>query len=111
MKKIAIFVERKHDFEEPKKINTMKRIYLFLTVLTMTLCSAVAQTGDPIFTFGCLSDIHSQESMISASDVSNVKLRTAFTTSLQKIKEKENVDALVLGGDYTSDVTISETNW
>lgn len=89
----------------------MKKSLLLLALLIMTLGNAMAQTGDPIFTFGCLSDIHSQESMISASDVSNVKLRTAFTTSLQKIKEKENVDALVLGGDYTSDVTISETNW
>lgn len=64
----------------------------------------------PILTFGCMSDIHNQNSMINGS-VSEVRLRQSFLTTLNDIKKYERVDLLVLGGDYTSDVTIDKANW
>ena len=65
---------------------------------------------EPILTFACLSDLHSQESLING-DVNSVQLRGTVTATLNAIKEQENVDMIVLGGDYTSDCTISNENW
>ena len=70
-----------------------------------------AQETEPIFTFACLSDSHAQQEMITPSNVSNIRLRSSFINSINRIRESEKIDALVLGGDYSSDATISEKNW
>ena len=69
-----------------------------------------AVSTDLLLTFACLSDLHAQESLISG-DVNSVKLRESVTKTLSKIKKEENVDLIVLGGDYTSNNTISEESW
>ena len=72
---------------------------------------AVPQGNKPLLTFACLSDLHSQNSLIEG-DVNSVDIRGVAKTTLQRIsKEEKNLDLIVLGGDYTSDCTISEENW
>lgn len=66
--------------------------------------------NQPIFTIAILSDLHNQEELISG-DIENVRLRGVISNVIKKIKEKENVDLLVLNGDYTSDASIPEANW
>ncbi|MEG1574898.1 MAG: metallophosphoesterase, partial [Bacteroidales bacterium] len=62
------------------------------------------------FTFGCLSDLHSQQGLINGS-VENVRLRGTITNTLNAMKSEENLDLIVLGGDYTSDCSIPQANW
>ena len=76
----------------------------FLTAIVCAICCACnlfgQKTEKPIMTFACLSDIHSQQSMISASRVQDVRLRTSFINTLKSIHQSERIDALVLtGGD------------
>lgn len=72
---------------------------------------AGAQTSDkPLLTIGCLSDLHNELGLINGS-VDNVRLRGTITNTLNAMKEQENIDMLILGGDYTSDCTIPEANW
>lgn len=87
-----------------------RNIVLFFLFIALHAC-LYAQDTEPFFTFACLSDSHAQEGMITSSDVNNIRLRSSFINSINKIKETEDIDALVLGGDYSSDATISETNW
>ena len=85
---------------------------LVLAVLFIAMHAFLyAQNTEPVFTFACLSDSHAQEGMITPSNVNNIRLRSSFINSINKIRETERIDALVLGGDYSSDATIAETNW
>lgn len=69
------------------------------------------KNGDqPIFTIAMLSDLHNQEGLING-DVENVRLRGVVINTIRKIKAEENIDLLVLNGDYTSDASISQENW
>lgn len=93
----------------------MKKSLLSIAVMAMSACGAFvshAQLPDekPLLTIGCISDLHNQQTLISGS-VDNVRLRGTVLTTLQAMKEQENIDMLILGGDYTSDVTIPEENW
>ena len=62
-----------------------------------------------LLTFACLSDLHAQQDLIT--DANNIQLRESVTKTLNQIKTQENVDLIVLGGDYTSNNTIPETSW
>ena len=85
---------------------------LVLAVLFIAMHAFLyAQNTEPVFTFACLSDSHAQEGMITPSNVNNIRLRSSFINSINKIRETERIDALVLGGDYSSDATIAEINW
>ena len=93
----------------------MKKIFTLL--LFLLVCSIVsnAQTKEnkddkPVMTIGCLSDLHNELGLISG-DVSNVKLRGTIVNTLKRMHDEEDVDLICLGGDYTSDVTISKENW
>ena len=70
---------------------------------------AIPQGNKPLLTFACLSDLHAQYDLIN--DENDIQLRESVTKTLSKIKEEENVDLIVLGGDYTSNNTIPETSW
>lgn len=93
----------------------MKKALLFLMLLLTGLMTnmqtAHAQGAqEPLLRFACLSDIHNELSMISPTDPANIRLRTALLTALDSIS-RDNAQLIVLGGDYTSDCTIAETNW
>ena len=89
-----------------------KSCFILIALLCLMLQQANAtktEASKPMLTIGCLSDIHNQQSMINA-DISMIRIRQSFLTTLDSMR-KEGVDMLILGGDYTSDVTISETQW
>lgn len=71
----------------------------------------VSSNDSPLLTIGVISDIHNQHTLINPSSVDNVKLRGSFETVLSRMKQEENLDMLIFGGDYTSDVTIPEANF
>ena len=82
-----------------------------MALMAMFVMNTVfAQEEKPILTFGCLSDLHSQQTLISG-DVESVRLRGTITKTLNAMKAEENLDLIVLGGDYLSDVTISYENY
>lgn len=92
---------------------------LFTTIATIASCLAApfvtqaqsTQNSDnPLLTIGCMSDLHNELSLISGS-VDNVRLRGTVVNTLKAMKEQEQIDMLILGGDYTSDCTIAEANW
>ncbi|MBR5323987.1 MAG: C10 family peptidase [Muribaculaceae bacterium] len=62
-----------------------------------------------LLSFACLSDLHAQQDFIS--DANNIRLRESATKTLEAIKEQENVDLIVLGGDYTSNTYIPKESW
>ncbi|WP_455639709.1 metallophosphoesterase family protein [Parabacteroides sp.] len=94
----------------------MNKLYLILFVVTYFVTNLFAETtdntgtGQPIFTVAILSDLHNQQELISGN-VEDVRLRGTFLNTIAKIKDEENIDLLVLNGDYTSDASISEENW
>lgn len=69
------------------------------------LSTEAADTAEkPMLTIACLSDLHNQESLIEG-DVEDVKLRGVVDATLKAIKEEEEIDMMILCGDYTSDST------
>ncbi|MDE7125603.1 MAG: metallophosphoesterase, partial [Muribaculaceae bacterium] len=93
----------------------MKKSILDFTALVVFLCAsfvsgAQTTTDKPLLTIGCLSDLHNELGLINGS-VDNVRLRGTITNTLNAMKEQENIDMLILGGDYTSDCTVPEQNW
>lgn len=65
----------------------------------------------PLLTLACISDIHTERSLIDCANLSDIALRGSFTKTLLKIKQTENIDVMMLGGDCTSDATIPVENW
>ncbi len=83
---------------------------LLSLALPMVASVCMAQSDTPVLSFGVMTDLHNQQTLISG-DVSNVQLRGTVKDVLAKIKTDENLDLLVLNGDFTSDVTIPYENW
>ena len=94
----------------------MKRLTLFITFVVLTVFSLWAQTTDetekPLVTIGCLSDVHAMHSMLTPTSglIKDVTVRSSFIQTLRQMKEQEDVDVIVLGGDCQSDKTIAEAN-
>lgn len=67
----------------------------------------------PLLTIGCLSDMHSELSLINPTSgkVEDVRLRGTILNTLKGMYENEDLDLIVLGGDCTSDCTIPKANW
>ena len=91
----------------------MRKFYLFCSTLValMLLAFTTEATAQekPILTFACVSDLHAQQDFIT--DPNNIRIRESATKTLSKIKAEENVDLIVLGGDYTSNNTIPQSSW
>lgn len=95
----------------------MKKLFTTIAAIASCLCGPFAADaqqvpGDdnPLLTIGCLSDLHNELGLINGS-VDNVRLRGTIVNTLDAMKNDERIDMLILGGDYTSDCTIPETNW
>jgi 3',5'-cyclic AMP phosphodiesterase CpdA len=91
-------------------MKTRRNLTLTLLLGLCTLSPLQAQE-EPLLTIACLSDCHAERSLIDQSDISKIKLRGSFEQTLKRIKKEENIDVMVLGGDCTSDATISMQNW
>lgn len=93
----------------------MRRNFLFVLVAWMTLGGFIhAQSVEeekPLLTLACISDVHTERSLIDCANLNDIALRGSFTRTLAFIKRDENIDAMLLGGDCTSDATIPIENW
>lgn len=93
-----------------------KRLVLALLML-FSIAPLFAQdpntTKKPLLTIGCLSDMHSELSLINpvSGKVEDVRLRGTILNTLKGMYENEDLDLIVLGGDCSSDVTIPKANW
>ena len=100
----------------------MKKLYQRMLALILAMGILVsgmppktvyAQDGEeePVLTIACLSDLHNQMALIEGN-VENVRLRGTVTRTLEAIKEQEEIDLMILCGDYTSDSeNIPKENW
>ena len=83
-------------------------------IMTVFFQTASAQQDEqPLLTIGCLSDFHIEGQYLNYSkpgQTDGIGLRPSTTKAINGMK-KENVDMLILGGDYTSQTTIDQTNW
>ena len=65
-----------------------------------------------LMTIACLSDLHTEYDMIDCESTSKVRLRGTINTTLTKMGQEETIDLMLLGGDYTSQVTApTERHW
>ena len=88
----------------------MKKSFTLLALMAMFVVNTVFAQEKPILTIGCLSDLHSQQTLISGK-VDEIRLRGTVTNTLEAMKAEEDLDLIVLGGDYLSDVTIPLENY
>ena len=92
----------------------MRKI-LFLSLafilLNAGLIKAQEDQEKPLLTLACISDIHTERSLIDCENINDIALRGSFIQTLRRIKEEENIDVMMLGGDCTSDATIPIGNW
>ena len=91
-------------------------VILFLAITALTFISQKAYGAEPddetkpLLTIACLSDLHCEYGLLNCKDVNDVQLRRTTTETLRKIRETEDIDILLLGGDYTSLVTTTQAN-
>lgn len=96
----------------------MKKLTLtclaFIAMATANIQTAFAQQEDSLLlTIGCLTDFHVEGQYLNYAhpgQTQGVRLRTASIIAIDSMK-KENVDMLLLGGDYTSLTTVDQANW
>lgn len=92
-------------------MNRMKKTLLTTLLAVLTLAAgAQSETEKPLLTLACISDIHTERSLIDC-DLSSIAVRGSFTKTVNLIKQNEQIDVMLLGGDCTSDATIAESNW
>jgi len=93
--------------------NSMMRVVGAILICLFSSFAALAQEvvpeEKPLLTLACISDIHTERGLIT--DINNIKLRGSFTQTLRRIRQEENIDVMLLGGDCTSDATIPIENW
>jgi len=91
----------------------MRTRFLFFLMALFALSGLVkAQEKEkPLMTIACISDIHTERSLIDCDNLDDIALRGSFLQTLKAIKDTENIDLMILGGDCTSDATIPEENW
>lgn len=93
----------------------MRRYYLFFGVAWMMLGGVVraqrVEDEKPLLTLACISDIHTERSLIDCVNLDDIALRGSFTRTLAFMKRDEKIDVMLLGGDCTSDATIPVENW
>ncbi len=104
-------------------INNLNQIVMrryLLTFLSLvlflgqSLClSAQTQTKESklLMTIGCISDSHCEYGLLTGGDANTVKMRRTFTTTMAKMKQEENLDVILVGGDVTGLSSASQSNW
>ncbi|MBO5721157.1 MAG: metallophosphoesterase [Bacteroidales bacterium] len=91
----------------------MKKIYLLcsavVALMLLAFSSKATAQEKPLITFACVSDLHAQQDFIT--NPNNIKIRESAIKTFNKIKAEEDIDLIVLGGDYTSNNTIPQSSW
>lgn len=62
-------------------------------------------------TVGCISDSHCEYGLLTGGDANTVKMRRTFTTTMAKMKQEENLDVILVGGDVTGLSSATQSNW
>ena len=91
----------------------MLRKFLLTAAVLLTAVTTPAQSDadeKPLLTLACISDIHTERSLIDCANLSDIKLRGSFIRTLNLMKKEEKIDVMMLGGDCTSDATIPVAN-
>ena len=89
-----------------------KFLYVFATFLLLTgILRAQSIEEKPLLTVACISDIHTERSLIDCANLDDIALRGSFTRTVSLLKRNEKIDVMLLGGDCTSDATIPIENW
>ena len=101
----------------------MKKLTILLLILSLAFLSpfcgaglsAQTESGDtvaekPLLTIGCLSDLHNQQGLISCA-IDSIRVRGTVLNTMAKMKADEDLDIIIMGGDYTSDCTIDKAHW
>lgn len=86
-------------------------LLILLSVFHPMLKAQEAAEEKPLLTLACISDIHTERSLIDCQNLSDIALRGSFLKTLSTMKRYENIDVMMLGGDCTSDATIPIANW
>ena len=94
-----------------KRLLMMLSAWIGLTTATLYAQTETAEEEKPLLTLACISDIHTERSLIDCANLSDIKLRGSFTKTLTQLKKTEHIDVMMLGGDCTSDATIGIENW
>lgn len=81
-------------------------------------------SGKPLLTIACLSDIHTQEGWHTTtewedkdngirkpSQIADVAVRESLAEAVNALRQEEQVDVVIVGGDCQSDATIDEEHW
>jgi hypothetical protein len=94
----------------------MNRKLLFVLAAWVLLAGIVRaqnlnEEEKPLLTLACISDIHTERSLVDCTNLEDISLRGSFTRTLARIKRDEKIDVMLLGGDNTSDATIPYANW
>ena len=92
----------------------MRKGFVLFVMLFAFVGLSQAQSQEeeqPLLTLACISDIHTERSLIDCANLSDIKLRGSFLNTLTALKRNEKIDVMVLGGDCTSDATIPKANW
>lgn len=88
-----------------------KRNFLLFLTLCFFSISTLAQQEEPLLTIGCISDIHTERSLVEVSNFEDIALRGSYSMAVNKIRQHEKIDVLVMGGDQTSDANLSVAAW
>ena len=100
-----------------KKLTTLLLVLSFIIFapfggLTLNAQTESGESVDekPLLTIGCLSDLHNQQELISCA-IDSIRVRGNVLNTLAKMKADEDLDIIIMGGDYTSDATIDKAHW
>lgn len=85
--------------------------YILLSIALLSSLLAHAQQEEPLLTIGCLSDIHTERSLVECANPADIAVRGSFTMAVNKIRQQEKIDLLIMGGDQTSDANLSQSSW
>lgn len=85
-------------------------IVLLFSLLALPL-SAVAQDEKPLLTIGCVSDFHTEKSLVQTDDPSKVRLRGSVAKVFTKMAREEDLDIVLVGGDCSSEAEVSQEVW
>ena len=93
-----------------KKLLTTLCLMLAWTALA-GVAKAQPENEKSLLTIACISDIHTERSLIDCANLNDIALRGSFVKTLAQLKNTEKIDVMLLGGDCTSDATIPVGNW
>lgn len=72
----------------------MRKLLLttLLAILTLVTGAQESQLEKPLLTLACISDVHTERSLIDCANLSDIALRGSFTRTVNLIKKNEQID-------------------